>query len=97
MTATAAMMQTLSAAMQAKADPVPARMYLSCARVYVTVFGPKKRIVKAAAAKLGLKWTHRGLYVGYDNATGHEYMRGEAIARALTAAGVSCYQHTDQD
>lgn len=97
MSAVKAMIPTLAAAMQAKADPVNPRMFLSCARVYVTVYGPKARTVKAAAKKLGITWTHRGLYVGYDNATGAEYMRGEAIARTLKAAGVDCYQHTDED
>ena len=97
MSKVAAMTQTLANAVNAKGDPVPSNMYLSCARVYVTVYGAQLRTVKAAAKKLGIHWTHRGLYVGYDNATGVEYMRGEAIARVLKAAGVDCYQHTDED
>lgn len=97
MTAVNDMVTVLANAMKAKGEPVPARMYLSCARVYVTVFGPKLRTVKAAAKRLGVTWTYRGIYVGYDNASGAEYMRGEAIAKALNAAGVGAYQHTDQD
>lgn len=91
------MSRVLSAAMAAKGNPPPPNMYLACARVYVTVYGAKARTVKAAAKRLGLLWTHRGLYVGYDNASGTEYMRGEAVAAQLRAAGVDCYQHTDQD
>lgn len=87
----------LANALNAKGKPVPPNMSLACARVYVTVYGKHLRVVKAAAAKLGLRWTHRGIYVGYDNATGIEYMRGEAIAEALKAHGIDCYQHTDED
>lgn len=97
MTAVAEMTKVLADAMKAEGKPVPANMYLSCARVYVTVYGPKLRTVKAAAKKLGITWTHRGIYVGYDNASGREYMKGEAIAEALKAAGVDAYQHTDED
>lgn len=97
MTAVSDMTKVLADAMKAEGDPAPANMYLSCARVYVTVYGPKLRTVKAAAKRLGIRWTHRGIYVGYDNASGREYMRGEAIANILKSAGVDCYQHTDQD
>lgn len=97
MTAVAEMTSVLATAMKADGQPAPSTMYLSCARVYVTVYGPKLRTVKAAAKKLGIRWTHRGLYVGYDNASGREYMRGEAIAAHLKSAGVDCYQHTDED
>jgi hypothetical protein len=96
-TATEQMTKVLAAALAATPQPVPAKMCLSCARVYVTVYGSKIRTVRAAAKRLGIAWTHRGLYIGYDNATGREYMRGEAIAKALVEAGVSAFQHTDED
>jgi hypothetical protein len=72
-------------------------MALGAARVYVTVYGPHLKAVKKEAKALGLMWTHHGLYIGYDNFTGSEYMRGEAIARALKAVGISAYQHTVED
>jgi hypothetical protein len=97
MTAVTEMTTVLANAMKAEGKAAPANMYLSCARIYVTVYGPKLRTVKAAAKRLGITWTHRGIYVGYDNASGREYMRGEAIAAALSAAGVNAYQHTDED
>lgn len=97
MTAVTEMTKVLAHAMQAEGHAAPANMYLSCARVYVTVYGPKLRTVKAAAKRLGIRWTHRGIYVGYDNASGREYMRGEAIVTALKSAGVDCYHHTDED
>jgi len=97
MTAVTEMTKVLADALKADGGPAPQNMYLSCARVYVTVYGPKLRTVKAAAKRLGINWTHRGIYVGYDNASGREYMKGEAMAAILRAAGVDCYQHTDQD
>lgn len=97
MTAVNEMTKVLADAMKADGNFAPPNMYLSCARVYVTVYGPKLRTVKAAAKRLGIKWTHRGIYVGYDNASGREYMKGEAIVSKLTAAGVDCFHHTDED
>lgn len=97
MSKTKEMARTLADAFNAPVPPVNPRMYLSCARCYVTVYGPKARTVKAAAAKLGIRWTYRGLYVGYDNATGYEYAKAEAIAKALKAAGVDCYAETVMD
>ncbi len=97
MTAVSEMTTILANAMKAEGKPAPSNMYLSCARVYVTVYGPKLRTVKAAAKKLGIRWTHRGLYVGYDNATGREYMKGEAVVSHLKDAGVDCFHHTDED
>lgn len=97
MTPVTEMTQILASAMKVDGGSAPSNMYLSCARVYVVVYGPKLRTVKAAAKKLGIRWTHRGIYVGYDNATGREYMRGEAVAKFLESAGVDCYQHTDED
>jgi hypothetical protein len=93
------MIEVVRLAMTAKADPVNPKMYLSCARVYVSVYGKHKRNVMNACKKLGITWSsyRSGIYVGYDNATGFEYMRGEAIARALKVFGVECYQHCDED
>ncbi len=78
-----------------------------CGRVYVEIISPKVR-ANSKIAKLiesfGYRMTSRPystgknrIYVGYDNATGKEYMMGEIIAKELKAVGVSCYVDGDGD
>lgn len=71
-----------------------------CGRVYVSVSGgaPIVNAVAAAAKKMGLTFLRRAygtsgnvIYVGYDNASGALLAKGEAVAAALTAAGIPAY------
>lgn len=62
------------------------------------------RGIAAAAKKLGKifqKRSHYGdsnaLYVGYDNCTGAELGRGDAIVATLKAAGIDCYRNEHGD
>ena len=77
-----------------------------CGRVYVAVSGERETInaVAAAARKLGLRFerktyygTRNAFYIGYDNASGRELAKGEAIAEALTAAGLPAYMDAHGD
>ncbi len=76
-------------------------IYGGCARIYVDVSLPdraSKNAVTTAAKALGLSYgtnhyskSKTSLYIGYDNATGREYAKGQAVADALTALGWSAY------
>jgi hypothetical protein len=77
--------------------------YGGCARVYVQISGGR---INAASVKLlatfGLKVMPRAfgrpaIYIGYDNATGADYGKAIAMAKAFTQAGVSAYEDADED
>lgn len=76
---------------------------ICCARAYVQFSDKPSAAAVKALAKYGLRVMPRpsfrckALYVGYDNATGIEYGKAEAIAAALSAAGISCYADADMD
>lgn len=100
--------QILAALTSAFAVSPPAKIGPTggCGRVYVSVTGDRATIngVAAAAKKLGIifqRKAHYGmrnaLYVGYDNASGRLLAKGEAVAEALTAAGIPAYMDAHGD
>jgi hypothetical protein len=91
----------LEALKEAYAAPYVAMRASGCGRVYVLISGSDRKLmnaVSAAAKALGLIFQRNAyygaknaLYVGYDNATGRELAKGEAIAEVLKAKGIPCY------
>jgi hypothetical protein len=94
----------LSAAFAAPVVPVRAS---GCGRVYVSISSSDKALVNAvsAAAKaMGKIFQRKGymgmrnvLYIGYDNASGRELAKGEAIAAYLSANGIPAYMDAQGD
>lgn len=85
----------------------PARA-IGCCRVYVCLNAKTDRkvvtAVAAAAKKLGKIFQRKAyyglgnaLYIGYDACSGREVARGEAVAAALTAAGIVAYSEVCGD
>jgi hypothetical protein len=75
-----------------------------CARCYVQFSGTlstaAKNNLRAAGFKITLRPNYKGenqIYIGYDNATGREYCRAEAVAKVFKSAGISCYEDGDGD
>lgn len=91
------------------AEPfVPASRGYGCGRAYVCLSSENDRktvnAVSAAAKKLGKLFLRKAygagnnaIYIGYDNATGRELARSEAIAKALTAKGIPAYSEAVED
>ena len=76
----------------------------SCARIYVQpVKVPRKNsevaktLASAGFPLLSRPYASEAFYVGYDNATGIEGGRGEALAKLLNEHGISCYMDVDED
>lgn len=78
----------------------------ACGRIYVAFAGldrAARQRLKNWAAFRGRTFTGRdghvsdAIYVGYDNATGHETAQGEAIVAHLTGWGVRCYVEGMED
>lgn len=97
------------AAFEASRNPTAIGSVGGCGRVYVEVHdvnykGIRKgsKVAKAFEAA-GFRMTERPhqsgvrIYVGYDNATGREWNRGEIIARVLKEKGVLAYVDGDGD
>lgn len=88
----------------AKAMNNPFKGANACARIYVQFVEKFDAKSKVALQKAGLKPTPRpghgnnsSIYVGYDNATGTEYVYGECLAAAFKTIGFRCYQDADMD
>ena len=84
---------------RAKVAPVPPVRASGCGRVYIVPEKAHKRGLKAACAKVGMRWladaygSAKGvIYVGYDNADGRALAKGAAMVEALKAEGIDCYR-----
>lgn len=97
------------AAFEASRNPTAIGSVGGCGRVYVEIHdvnykGIRKgsKVAKAFEAA-GFRMTERPhrsgvrIYVGYDNATGREWNRGETIASVLKEKGVLAYVDGDGD
>lgn len=71
-----------------------------CGRAYVCLTNVKteRKAIAAAAKAAGIMYLRKAygtggdaLYIGYDNGTGGPLGKADAVAAALTKAGVSCY------
>ena len=86
----------------AAAAAAPVAENLASRRVYILPDTEHNRGLKVAAFKLGMIYGRsvfgcNALYVGYDNATGLEIGKADAMVSALRAAGVGCYRSTWDD
>lgn len=81
------------------------RVYGGCGRVYIEIIGGVRKGSKIAKTfeSVGFKMLKRPnssgvrIYVGYDNATGHEFVKADAIAEVLKENGIGCYVDADGD
>ena len=93
--------QALTNAIAAAAS-APVAENLASRRVFIVVDTEHNRGLKAAASKFNMIFGRSvlgcsALYVGYDNATGAELGKADAMVAALRAAGVGCYRTTWDD
>jgi hypothetical protein len=86
------------------APTVMRQVFGGCARCYVEFNGTLSAKAKANLRAAGFRVTPRPnykgenrVYIGYDNATGTEYCRAEAVAKAFSDAGISCGADGDDD
>lgn len=77
-----------------------------CARIYVSVGRETLRrnskyakALQSAGFKVFSRPMRSGvfIYVGYDNATGYEYAKGQAIAQAFRGEGIPAGCDADED
>ena len=97
----ATVFEVVKAAFAMQVTPAPAS---GCGRVYVSVPKEHATAVAAAAKKLGIIFQRKAyygaknvLYIGYDNADGKALAKGEAVAEALTKAGIQAYSEAFGD
>lgn len=92
-------------AFQSMSQARPSRGRGGCGRVYIE-FSDGIRDnskIKSTLQEQGFKVTrrpyHKGvrIYVGYDNATGHEFNMADNAAAVFKEHGISCYVDGDGD